>query len=96
VHSKKWIAPNQSAKIKERKLYAGKLPGTDKVIRQVIQGHESTPRNAPPNSQIDKVDSDGKVIDRSFYDINGFKAMSIHTDNHGNAKEHPFGDHGEP
>jgi hypothetical protein len=32
---------------------------------------------------------------RSFYGVDGMKAKDIHTDDHGNPKQHPYGKHGE-
>jgi hypothetical protein len=94
IHTKKWIDPEKDAKIEARKSI-GLSQDIRKPIKQVVRGHESTPRNAPPGSSIDKINEKGEVVDRTFYDAKGFKQKSIHTTNHGYPKYHPFGDQGE-
>ena len=56
------------------------------VTRMTMAGHASTPKQATPNSVIDKKSNDGKVVDRSFYNALGMKYKAIHTTDHGNRK----------
>ena len=65
------------------------------VTRMTMAGHASTPKQATPNSVIDKKSNDGKVVDRSFYNALGMKYKAIHTTDHGNRKQHPYGEYGE-
>ena len=60
----------------------------------VISGHENSAKTGEPNSITDKVNSNGEVLIRTFYDSDGKKAKEIHT-KPGNPKEHPYGEHGE-
>ena len=61
---------------------------------KIIAGHDR-PRTSEPLSIIDHLDKNGKIDKRTFYDENGQMYLEIHTTNHGNAKNHPFGSHGE-
>ena len=65
------------------------------VTRMTMTGHASTPKQATPNSVIDRIGFTGKVTDRSFYDALGMKYKAIHTTDHGNRKQHPYGEYGE-
>lgn len=65
------------------------------IIKTVVSGHDPTPKKSVPNSIADHVDSDGKVNVRSFYGNTGMKEYDIHTTNHGNPKQHPYGVNGE-
>lgn len=92
VWSKKWKDPDKDDKIKERKYLNLKSE-----IRpdKVISGHPTPPKVYIPNGIVDKVDEFGKVLIRSFYDNDGMKKLDIHTTNHGNRKQHPYGKNGE-
>lgn len=68
---------------------------TSEKSHTVIRGHDNAPKTGEPNSVTDKVDEDGKVVARTFYDDDGHKSKDIHTTNHGNPKQHPYGEHGE-
>lgn len=76
-----------------KSLGSGKI----KLIKphKVIVGHSGTPKTAEPNNVIDHKNSENKVDIRSFYGMNGYKKKDIHTTDHGNPKQHPFGNHGE-
>lgn len=65
------------------------------IVRKTIQGHKGNPPRGIPNSVSDHIGRDGKVDKRAFYDRNGWKAMDLHTTDHKNPKEHPYGKHGE-
>ena len=62
---------------------------------KVVSGHAPTPRKSEPNSVIDHQSNDGTIDVRTFYDGSGKKQKDIHTTNHGNPKQHAFGEHGE-
>ncbi|MGC6176993.1 phage minor capsid protein [Lacrimispora sp. 38-1] len=62
---------------------------------KVVSGHTGTPKLANPGSVIDHVDKSGKVDVRSIYGDDGLKDKDIHTTNHGNPKNHPYGENGE-
>lgn len=65
------------------------------TIRTTVAGHNDTPRRATPYAVIDHVGKSGKVDKRSYYDKNGWKALDIHTDDHGHPKHHSYGKHHE-
>ena len=62
---------------------------------KVILGHAATPKKYKSNAVIDHIDYNGKVNVRSFYTDNSMKSKDIHTTNHGNPKNHNYGEHGE-
>lgn len=70
---------------------------TDKagIIKSVRSGHNSNPKQSAPNSIMDHVTDDGKVDVRTFYGDTGWKKIELHTTNHGNPKQHPYGENGE-
>lgn len=63
--------------------------------RITITGHSSPARNGKPNSTVDHIGKNGKIKTRAFYDEDGWKAAEIHTNDHNNPKQHPYGFHGE-
>lgn len=62
---------------------------------KVVEGHERTPSLTTPLSIIDHKDYKGAVDKRIFYGEDGRPYFEINTTNHGNAKNHPYGTHGE-
>lgn len=62
---------------------------------KTVSGHSGTPKEAEPGSVIDHMGKDGKVDVRTFYGGNRLKDRDIHTTNHGNPKQHPYGRDGE-
>lgn len=62
---------------------------------KVILGHAATPKKYKSDAVIDHIDYNGKVNVRSFYADNSMKSKDIHTTNHGNPKNHNYGEHGE-
>lgn len=62
---------------------------------RVISGHSGTPKAADPGSIIDHIDKSGKVDVRTIYGNQGLKEKDIHTTNHRNPKQHPYGRNGE-
>lgn len=65
------------------------------IVDKVVSGHSGTPKAANPGSVIDHIDKNGKVDIRSFYSDGGMKGKEIHATNHGNSKNHPYGENGE-
>ena len=65
------------------------------MIKRTVSGHSGNPLKNTPNSIIDHIDRNGKVDKRAFYDRRGMKSSELHTTDHGNLKEHPYGEHGE-
>lgn len=65
------------------------------IIKETIEGHKGAPRTYKPNTILDHLDRNGKIDKRAFYDSRGFKQKEIHTTDHGNPKQHPYGIHGE-
>lgn len=61
----------------------------------VKSGHKGLSKISIPNSKVDKVDNNGKVVKRAIYDSDGWKKAEIHMTNHGNPKHHPYGKNGE-
>lgn len=78
----------------DEKLQANKENGIIKATR-VWTGHQGLPKTAEANAVIDHVNKDGTVKIRGFYGNDGRKYKEIHTTNHGNPKQHPYGQHGE-
>ena len=64
-------------------------------VNKVIFGHENTPKKYLPGAVIDHMNSENKVIVRTFYGDNSMKSKDIHTYNHGNPKTHNYGFNGE-
>ena len=62
---------------------------------RVIEGHEKTPSKAEPRSIIDHKNHTGIIDKRIFYSETWQPYFEINTTNHGNAKNHPYGTHGE-
>lgn len=60
-----------------------------------MYGHSGPSKQGAPNSIADHIDENGKVKTRAFYNSDGWKEYEIHTTNHGNPKNHPYGVHGE-
>lgn len=92
VWSKAWNDPKKDDRIKERKHLNLK---SEISPNEKINGHSNPPRTYKPNGIVDKVDDSGKVLIRSFYDDDGMKKLDIHTTDHGNRKQHPYGKNGE-
>ena len=67
--------------------------GTIKPDR-VLASSEKIPRVFEPNGVIDSVNAKGHVY-RTFYGADGIMVRQIHSDDHGNPKHHPYGEHGE-
>lgn len=65
------------------------------IVRKTIEGHKGNPPKSIPNSISEHISKDGKVDKRAFYNEDGAKSIEIHTTNHGNPKEHPYGTKGE-
>ncbi len=66
-----------------------------RIIRETVTGHVSIPQKYKPYAILDHKRDNGMVDKRTFYDENGLKVQDIHTTDHGNPKEHPYGKHGE-
>jgi len=64
-------------------------------ITRIVEGQEGTPKSANPYDVIDHLGIDGKTETRTYYGSDGRKSIDITNHNHGNAKHHPFGEHGE-
>jgi len=62
---------------------------------KVVSGHSGTPKEADPGSVIDHIDKSDKVDVRTIYGNKGLKGKDIHTTNHRNPKQHPYGKNGE-
>ncbi len=62
---------------------------------KVVSGHSGTPKEADPGSVIDHIDKSGKVDVRTIYGNKRLKGKDIHTTNHRNPKQHPYGKNGE-
>lgn len=62
---------------------------------KTVSGHSGTPKMAEVGMVIDHIGKDGKVDARAFYGESKLKYKDIHTTDHGNPKQHPYGNHGE-
>lgn len=63
---------------------------------KTVSGHSGLPKMAEAGMVIDHIGKDGKVDVRAFYGESKLKSKDIHTTAHGNPKQHPYGEHGEP
>nr|WP_288829701.1 phage minor capsid protein [uncultured Clostridium sp.] len=73
-----------------------KEPGSGILkVDKVVSGHSGTPKEADPGSVIDHIDKNGKVDVRTIYGNKRLKGKDIHTTNHRNPKQHPYGKNGE-
>ena len=61
---------------------------TDDYIYQSLQ---HLPDNWRPNSVIEKINPNGKIVQRRFYDSKGKPAFDIDLNDHGTPEYHPFG-----
>ena len=85
---------------KERNLKISESVATEYIYdiikpTKVISGHKGTPKSSEPGDVIDHLGKDGKTETRSFYGESGVKEKDITNHNHGNPKEHPYGNEGE-
>lgn len=82
---------------REKYLKALHSAGKNGIIKasQTVSGHSGTPKQSTPNAVIDHMNRSNKVDARAFYNAAGMKVREIHTTNHGNSKQHPFGAYGE-
>lgn len=64
------------------------------AVGKPIKVVEHTDIYAEPNSITQKTSSKGG-IERNYYDSNGRQYKQISNNNHGNPKQHPFGENGE-
>lgn len=62
---------------------------------KVIEGHQGTPKKAEAGMVIDHIGKTGSVDVRTFYGQDGMKQKDIHTTNHNNPAQHPYGVNGE-
>lgn len=76
--------------------YIEKLPESG-IIKpnKVIEGHQGTPKKAEAGMVIDHIGKTGSVDVRTFYGQDGMKQKDIHTTNHNNPAQHPYGTNGE-
>lgn len=76
--------------------YIEKLPESG-IIKpnKVIEGHQGIPKKAEAGMVIDHIGKTGSVDVRTFYGQDGMKQKDIHTTNHNNPAQHPYGTNGE-
>lgn len=65
-----------------------KTKETDDYIYQSLQ---HLPDSWRPNSVIEKINPNGKIVQRRFYDSKGKTAFDIDLNDHGTPEYHPFG-----
>ena len=65
-----------------------KTKETDDYIYQSLQ---HLPDNWRPNSVIEKINPNGKIVQRRFYDQKGKPSFDIDLNDHGTPEYHPFG-----
>lgn len=94
VKGQKWGVRNGPPYPLGEKKGVAKSGGSGRM-KNTVTGHNSNPLRGEPNSISDHIGRDGRVDKRAFYDSAGWKTIEIHTTNHGNAKEHPYGKNGE-
>ena len=68
-----------------------KAKQTDDYIYQSLQ---HLPDNWRPNSVIEKINPNGKIVQRRFYDSKGKPKFDIDLNDHGTPEYHPFGNGG--
>lgn len=65
------------------------------IVTKTIKGqHYRIPPRFDPNSVVLRINRNGEH-DFILYDDNGFMKLQVHWGNHGNSKNHPFGNVGE-
>ncbi|SDH04389.1 phage minor head protein [Marvinbryantia formatexigens] len=71
--------------------------GKDAIIRadKIIEGHDRAPKEEKPGVVIDHIGKNGKADIRTYYDSLGMKRREVHTTDHGNSGQHPYGKNGE-
>jgi len=62
---------------------------------RTIRGHNTTPQKDKPGTITDHLNADDIVDTRTFYGEDGYIKKQINTTDHGNPKNHPYGEHGE-
>lgn len=66
------------------------------IITKRISDHQRTPIKGEPNSVVaHQSKKSNDEIDIDLYDENGFLALQVHLGDHGNRKNHPYGEFGE-
>ena len=65
-----------------------KTKQTDDYIYQSLQ---HLPDNWKPNSVIEKINPNGKIVQRRFYGPKGKPELDVDLNNHGTPEYHPFG-----
>ena len=65
-----------------------KAKQTDDYIYQSLQ---QLPDHWRPNSVVEKINPQGKIIQRRFYDAKGKPKYDVDLNNHGTPEYHPFG-----
>ena len=68
-----------------------KAKQTDDYIYQSLQ---HLPDHWRPNSVIEKINPNGKIVQRRFYDAKGRPEIDVDLNNHGTPEYHPFGHNG--
>jgi len=70
-----------------------KISPFDPLINHFSTSDNKLPLNSNPNSSIDRVDENGNVIQRRFYDELGRAIRDVDFTDHGNSKLHPIVPH---
>lgn len=99
VHTKKW--ESQEAKKIERRKTVGieydvdtskysHTSGGILLAKRVVE--RRAPTRAEPFEVVDVITAKGEV-NRVLYDEEGYQMLRVHTSDHGNSSDHPFGAH---
>lgn len=68
--------------------------GLKNAVEQPIIKADHVSIEGPPNAIVERTNKNGGV-DRNYYDKDGKQSKQISNHNHGNPKQHDYGDHGE-
>lgn len=75
-------------------LDKNKAVGLKNAVEQPIIKTTHISREGPPNTIAERTNKNGGV-DRTYYDKNGRQSKQVSNHNHGNPKQHDYGENGE-
>jgi hypothetical protein len=93
-----WAVKNYEKELDKYKQVRYNDDGTVVVTDDLTKTDRNTmPNKYKPNAVVDVQSGNEKsfTIKRYYYDENGIVVKRVDNNNHGNPKQHPFGEHGE-
>ena len=77
------------ASLNEQKKYEKAKEAGEETDNHAVTDGSKLPSKGAPNSSQDKIDNNGKVLERRYYDKNVNADLDIHNHDNGNPKQHP-------